>query len=279
MKRRAPLRRGGGDPLDLSTAIVVVTGASSGIGAAFARALAARGADLVLVARRADRLGALAADLRAAHGVAVTPVARDLAAPDAGRALHTDLAARGLRVTGLVNNAGFGASGLFTEQHPDRLQEMIALDVAAVVDLSHAFLPDLTAASGGFLVNVASVLAYQPAPRMAVYAAAKAFVLSFTEALWEEHRATGPRVLCVSPSSTDTEFFDVADPDGISRRPRAATPERVVAAAFATLERRNPPPSIVTDDRFVPALARALPRRAMVRAVGAVQRGLSRPRG
>lgn len=178
-----------------------------------------------------------------------------------------------------MNNAGFGASGLFAESDPDRRQAMIALDVAAVVDLSHAFLPDLIAATpSGFLVNVASVLAYQATPRMAVYAAAKAFVLSFTEALWEEQRGSGLRVLCVSPSSTDTEFFDVADPDGTTRRPRAATPDHVVAAALAALDREDPPPSIVTDDRFVPVLARALPRRAMVRAVGAVQRRLSRPR-
>lgn len=265
--------------MDLTGRTVVVTGASSGIGAAFARALAARGADLVLVARRADRLEALAGQLRAAHGVTVTPVVQDLAAPDAGRTLRADLDARGIRVAGLVNNAGFGASGAFAEADPERLQAMIAVDVAAVVDLSRAFLDQLTAARGGILVNVASVLAYQPTPRMAVYAASKAFVLSFTEALWEECRGTGLRVLCVSPSSTDTEFFDVADPGGSAHRPRAATPEHVAAVALAALDWPDPGPSIVTDDRFVPLLARALPRRAMVRVVGAVQRRLSRPPG
>src|SRR5689334_9944020 len=174
---------------------VIVTRASSGLAAEFARQLAGRGADLVLVARRADRLESLAAELTRAHGVTVTVVARDLGQPDAGRTLRTDLESRGIYATGLVNNAGFGTHSAFIDEDPDRLQSMIALNMSALVDLSRAYVGPLTATGNGILINVASLLGFQPNPYMAVYGATKAFVLSFTEALWEESHGTSLRVL------------------------------------------------------------------------------------
>src|SRR3954465_7299109 len=197
----------------------VVTGASSGLGAEFARQLARRGANLVLVARRADRLESLAAELTRAprvtgtaaaraHGVTVTVVARDLGLPDAGRTLRAELESRGIYATGLVNNAGFGTHDAFPDEDPDRLQSMIALNVSALVDLSRAYIDPLTSADTGVLINVASLLGFQPTPYLSVYGATKAFVLSFTESLWEETRGTGLRVLAVCPGATRTEFFD-----------------------------------------------------------------------
>lgn len=196
--------------IDYHDQTTIVTGASSGLGAEFARQLAARGSNLVLVARRADRLETLAEELIRAHGVAVTVVARDLGQPDAGRTLRAELESRGIHATGLVNNAGFGTHDTFSNEDPDRLQDMIALNVAALVDLTRAYIDPLASAGTGVLINVASLLGFQPTPYLAVYGATKAFVLSFTESLWEETRGTGLRVLAISPGAVATEFYDAA---------------------------------------------------------------------
>ncbi|MER7499584.1 SDR family oxidoreductase [Nonomuraea pusilla] len=257
--------------LDHHGALTLVTGASSGIGAEFARQLARRGSDLVLVARREDRLKALAAELTADHGVAVTALARDLAEPGAAAYLAAQLSDRGLRLTGLVNNAGFGTHGLFIEEDAEQLRHEIALDVHAVVDLTRTFIDDLRASGRGVLINVASMAAYTPIPRMAVYGATKAFVLSFTEALWYEHRDTGLRVLALSPSATRTEFFDTAGSQAAGGR-RLQTPQQVVETALRTLDRRNPPPSIAvgTINRMLLALSRLASRRQSVMRMGAL---------
>lgn len=253
--------------VDYRSQTVIVTGASSGLGAEFARQLARRGADLVLVARRADRLESLAAELTRAHGVTVTAVARDLGAPDAGRTLRAELESRGIHATGLVNNAGFGTHDAFTDEDPDRLQSMIALNISALVDLSRAYIDPLTAADTGILINVASLLGFQPIPYMSVYAATKAFVLSFTEALWEETRGTNLRVLAVNPGAMQTEFFDAAGQTADLGTKRA-TPEQVVTMALDTLDRRSAPPSVVTNSRSLTLLGRLLTRRHMVRVIG-----------
>ena len=248
--------------------VTLVTGASSGIGAAFARALAARGSDLVLVARRLERLEALAEELEQAHQVQVTPLALDLARPGAGRALAGLVADRGLHVTSLVNNAGFGTDGPFHEEDPDRLTEEINVDVANVVDITRAFIGPLREAGTGVLVNVASMAAYTPVPGMAVYAAAKAFVLNFTEALWHESRPTGLRVLSLAPGLTRTEFFDVLGSDGY--RGSYQTPEQVVATALRSLDRGNRRPSVTSGrtNSLMASSVRLLSRRAVV-VVGA----------
>ena len=137
---------------------IIVTGASSGLGEEFARQLAGRGSSLVLVARRADRLERLAEELTRTHGVTVTVVARDLGQPDAGRTLRAELESRGIYATGLVNNAGFGTHNAFPHEDPGRLQDMVALNVGALVDLSRAYFEPLTSAETGVLINVSSLL-------------------------------------------------------------------------------------------------------------------------
>ncbi|GAA4542976.1 SDR family NAD(P)-dependent oxidoreductase [Streptomyces collinus] len=254
--------------IDYHRQTVIVTGASSGLGAEFARQLARRGANLVLVARRADRLENLAAELTRAHGVTVTAVARDLGLPDAGRRLRAELESRGIHATGLVNNAGFGTHDAFTDEDPDRLQSMIALNVSALVDLSRAYIDPLTSADTGVLINVASLLGFQPTPYLSVYGATKAFVLSFTESLWEETRGTGLRVLAVCPGATRTEFYDVAGSQSADYGTKRVTPEQVVTIALDTLDRRSAPPSVITNGRPLALASKLLPRRPMVRLMG-----------
>ncbi len=248
---------------------VLITGASSGIGAAFARALAARGASLILVARRRDRLDSLAAELEAAHGVTISVLAHDLASPKAGAHLRAAVEAAGVPVTGVINNAGFGTFGEFIGEDAERLAREIAVDVSAPVQISSAFLPGLVAAGSGFVINVASMAAYAPTPRMAVYGAAKAFVLDFTEALWAETRASGVTVFAVSPGATSTEFNAVVGTDDATSGARMRTPENVVATALAHLERRNPGPSVIdgAGNRFAASAGRLLSRRATAAAM------------
>jgi short-subunit dehydrogenase len=256
--------------IDFHSQTTIVTGASSGIGAAFARALAARGSDLILVARRIDRLDELATELERDHRVRVVPIALDLSRPAAGQALAAEIAARGLTVTGLVNNAGFGTDGSFHEEDPARLQAEIAVDVANLVDLSRAFIGPLREAGRGILVNVASLAAYQPGPEMAVYSACKAFVLSFTEALWFESRSSGLRVLSLAPGLTRTEFFD--DLAGGTYNGSFQTPEQVVGTALRTLDRGNRRPSIVSGrgNALASSASRFFSRRRTVLLSGAI---------
>lgn len=252
--------------IDYSTQTVIITGASSGIGASFARALGARGCNLVLVARRLDRLDAIAGELERQHGVTVSTVALDLSSPDAAGDLSAVLEARGVNPTSLINNAGFGTFGEFVDEDPARLATEISVDVSAPVQLTAAFLPDIIAAGRGFIINVGSMAGYNPTPRMAVYGAAKAFVLSFTEALWAELRTSGITVFALSPGATSSEFNSVVGTDDATAGARMRTPDNVVATALAHLDRRNPGPSVIdgSGNRFAAILARLLGRRTVV---------------
>ncbi len=256
--------------LDYRGTTALITGASSGLGSDFARQLAARGADVVLVARRLDRLEALAAELRSAHGIVATPIAADLAAPGAIDALVGTLAERGITISTLVNNAGFATRSRFEHDDPARVHEQVTLNVTALVDLTRALFPQLLANGRGALISVASTGAYQPVPNMAVYGATKAFVLSFTEALWYEAKGSGLRVLALSPGATRTEFFDVAGEN--ARVGSFREPADVVELALATVDRRNPPPSIIDGaaNRAAAFLVRVLSRRAAVSLSGSV---------
>lgn len=192
----------------------VVTGASSGIGAAFARAFAAQGSGLVLVARRKDRLDALAADLTARHGAPVKVFQADLENPDTPLALVRALDDEGVAIHTLVNNAGFGLRGRFATLPEDRQLAMVQLNVTALTALSRLVLPGLIARKKGGIINVASTAAFQAGPYMAVYYATKAYVLSLSEALHEEARPHGVTVTAVAPGPVPTEFSTVADLQG-----------------------------------------------------------------
>jgi uncharacterized protein len=191
----------------------LVTGASSGIGEAFARALHARGRRLVLVARRADRLQALVGELGGEEAVLALPL--DLTAPDAGERLQSELERRGIVVDLLVNNAGVGHTGPFLDESPDRVAAMIDLHVRTVVDLTRRFARPMVARGSGALVNVVSTSAFQAVPFFAIYGASKAFLLSFTEALATELRGTGVRIQALCPGLTESEFHHTAGTDKV----------------------------------------------------------------
>ncbi|RKH13195.1 SDR family oxidoreductase [Corallococcus sp. CA053C] len=213
----------------------LVTGASSGLGEVFARELAARGMDLILVARSEDRLRALATELASAHGIQAEVIALDLGREGAARELHARCQEKGLRVDLLVNNAGFGTHGAFDSAPFARQHEQVMLNVTALVDASHLFLPDMLARGVGGILNVASIAGFQPVPYMAIYAASKAFVLSFSEALSEENRGKGVRVLALCPGPVKTAFFDVVGTKQAAVGPMA-TAEEVVLVGLKALD-------------------------------------------
>jgi hypothetical protein len=192
--------------------VALVTGASSGIGAALARRLARDGRNLVLVARRADRLETLAHELEKA-GVRAHVIAKDLLRPGAARELFDELGRRGLVVDWLVNNAGFGMNGPFHRLPVERELDVIGLNVQVPVELTGLYLPGMVERKRGVVMNVASLGGFAPGPDMATYCATKSFVISFSEAIAEELRGTGVEVLCVCPGFTRTEFQDKADVD------------------------------------------------------------------
>jgi uncharacterized protein len=205
-------------PEPAKNSTVVVTGASSGIGAELARELARRGYGVTLVARRKEKLTELADELHEAHAVTAAVESADLQDPGARDRLVESLANR--PVVGLVNNAGYGATGPFAESDLDWQQNMVQLNCQAVVHLTGLLLPRLIDDGAGAVLNIASLAACQPIPNMATYAASKAFVLAFSEAVHSELAGSGVSVTAVQPGPVKTEFWELAGEKG--RNPGAA---------------------------------------------------------
>ncbi len=240
--------------------LALITGASEGIGEAFARQLAALGKDLVLVARREERLRALAAELASKRGVQAQVIAADLAQPGAAAALFAETERRGLAVDLLINNAGFGKGGEFTDIPFEAQAEMVRLNVNTLMELTRLYLPAMRRRRRGGVINLASTSAFQPVPYMAVYGASKAFVLSFSEAVAQEVAADGVRVMALCPGFTATGFQAVSGV-GEGWRERMASPDEVVAAALRAFERgrRAAVPGFM--NRFLAFGTRLVPRR------------------
>lgn len=202
-------------PAPSPSTAALVTGASSGIGADIARELAGRGHGVVLVARREDRLRALADELAAAHGVCAEVLACDLADPQARDALPARVAELGLTIDVLVNNAGYGSAGAFVKLDAANEAQMVRLNCEAVVALTSAFAPGMVDRRAGAILVVASSAGFQPLPRQATYGASKAFALSFSEALHAELADAGVTVTALCPGPVRTEFMEVADLGGL----------------------------------------------------------------
>jgi short-subunit dehydrogenase len=210
----------------------LITGASAGIGEEFAKQLAGRGYDLILVARRKDRLEKLAEQLPTKTHVVECDLVNDAAK------LPGKVAKLGVDVDLLVNNAGFGLRGRFLELDPEREAEMPRVNCEAVVTLTHAFLPAMVERGRGGVITVASTAGMQPLPYEAVYGASKAFAISFMEALWMEHRGTGVKFLVVNPGPVKTEWQGVAGYDeNTPIPPGMITAERCVKDALKAYDR------------------------------------------
>ena len=216
----------------------LITGASSGIGAAFARKLAERGRNVLLVARSEDKLIALCNELGRLSGVRAQYVVMDLTEPDAPAQLFEETKKRALEIEMLVNNAGFGSMGDFAKLELARELEMIDLNIKSLVELTNRFLLPMRERRRGVIINVASTAGFQAVPYMATYAATKAFVLSFSEALWEENRSYGIHVQALCPGVTDTNFFEAASIDRPPMR-TVQTAEEVVDAALHGLKKHK----------------------------------------
>jgi uncharacterized protein len=250
--------------------IALITGASAGIGLEFAKRLAERGYDVILSARRRDRLDELAARLRAEHGgIRVEVIVADLQDVDAPAAIVAETARLGMDVDLLVNNAGFGTHGRFETLPPEREQGEITVNVAALVALTHAFLPAMLERGRGGVINVASTAAFQPVPYMAVYAATKAFVRSFSEALHEEVHARGVRVIALCPGPTATEFFDtnVAAPRGPIR-----TVRDVVTTGLSAYDAGTPVAIDGANNKILIGFANVIPRRWATKIAGRIMK-------
>lgn len=234
----------------MTTSWAVVTGASSGLGDAYARYLARKGANVILVARSEDRLRVLSIELERAYGIQTLVLPCDLTVP----AERYELIERldHFEIHTLVNNAGFGSHGPLVDLERDRVASEVQLNVAALTELAHAVLPQMLSRDRGAIINVASTAAFQPIPEMATYAATKAYVLSFSQALWGETRRTGVRVICICPGPTETAFFENTGRHDVMTARRA--PEQVVATTFRGLVRRQP---YVIDGPLNAALAHA----------------------
>jgi short-subunit dehydrogenase len=247
--------------------VSLITGASAGLGVDFARQLSARGHRLVLAARRKDRLESLAKELGNARAVAI-----DLSRKDAATKLLADVEAADEQVDLLVNNAGFGLIGRFAELDAKRLRQMIDLNVGTLTDLCRAVAPQMIARKSGGILNVASTAAFQPGPKMAVYFATKAFVLSLTEALHEELKPHGVSVTCLCPGPTRTEFGEVAGFGGNGMFDRVAmeSPE-VVKAGLEGLDRNRAVvvPGLV--NKIGAASTRFAPRSVVRKIAGAIK--------
>jgi short-subunit dehydrogenase len=253
-----------------SSETVLVTGASSGIGRALAETFAEDGSRLVLVSRSRDKLELLAGEFRKEHGVEVLVIVQDLGLPEAGDEVVRRLDEVGWQVDVLVNNAGVGAHGEFKEIPLDRQLAMVQLNVNALLHLTHRLLPPMVERRRGAILNVASTAAYQPGPYAAVYFASKAFLLSFSDALWEEVRHFNIGVTCLCPGPTRTNFgkeYDLTQSTGFRLAGMEAS--AVARAGHHALRRgrRTVIPGLL--NRLMTFASRFATRRFLIRAVTA----------
>ena len=220
----------------------LITGASSGIGETFAKELAGRNTNIILVARSEDKLHKLANQVESKYQIQTNVIVQDLTASAAAKSIFEVVLEQGLTIDLLVNNAGFGDYGNFTQRPLEKQVNMIQLNITALVELTHLFLPGMQQRQSGGIINVASIGGFQPLPYMSVYGATKAFVLSFSEALWAENRDLGVKIFALCPGPTESDFFQTAEfPEsaGEGLQTKLTSAEEVVQDALEALEKNQ----------------------------------------
>jgi uncharacterized protein len=250
----------------------LITGASSGIGKAFAEELAQRKYNLIIIARSQSTLVELKEKLESQHQITVTVIVQDLSLTHSGEAIFNQVKSQNITVDLLINNAGFGDYGRFGDRNLQKQLDMIQVNISALVELTHLFLGEMTQRKNGEIINVSSIAGYQPLPYLSVYAATKAFVLSFSEAVWAEYREYGIKVLALCPGPTKSNFFEVAEfgniPGFENSKNSLITAEEVVKNALSALEKQQP--NIVTGgigNQIIVNLGRFFPREFLLRSV------------
>jgi uncharacterized protein len=245
----------------------LVTGASSGIGYAFALELAKRGCQLILVARSKEKLESLAEALREDYHTSVKIIVQDLSVEGAALTVFEQVQVGNDHVHLLINNAGFGTDGPFEKTSFEMQHAMTLLNVTALSDLTHLFLLPMLGRGSGGIINVASIISFAPFPYMSIYAATKAFVLSFTQGLWAENHKRGVRILALCPGNTATSFF--SDMNVTEKEvAKMDKPEDVVRQALEALERNRS--YVITNRGFkvMARLVRFVPREIWLRLMG-----------
>ena len=249
----------------------LITGASSGIGKTFARQLASQKKNLVLVARSKDKLQQLATELEQKEQIKSIIIPQDLTEPGVGKSLYETLKNKGCKIDLLINNAGFGDYGNFSDRPLEKQINMIQLNITVLTELTGLFLPEMKQRGKGGIINVSSIAGFQPLPYMSVYAATKAFVLNFTEALWAENEGCGVNILALCPGPTESEFFSRAElPSSfVKDAPNSlVSSEKVVKEALKALSQNKS--TIITGgigNQLIVNIPRFLPRDLLVSAV------------
>lgn len=242
----------------------LVTGASSGIGKEFAQRLAALGMHLVLTARREDEMRQLADDLDTRHGTRCEIIPLDLAVPGNAARLVEEISQRQIEIELLINNAGFGVVGTFSETDVDQVGQMVQLNIAALTDLTYRLAAPMVERGHGGIINLSSSAAFQPVAFMSAYAASKSFVLHFSEALWAELRDYGVTVHALCPGPVETSFFNVAGVPEWLKSHSSHSPEDVVKVGLRALEKKKQYAVVGWKNYFVSLLSRFAPRKMVV---------------
>ncbi|WP_068783559.1 SDR family NAD(P)-dependent oxidoreductase [Paenibacillus phocaensis] len=241
----------------------LVTGASSGIGEVFAKELAKKGCNLILVARSEKPLNEIAKKLQKEYSIKAVSLPVDLSVGNAAEIVQQKVESLGLEVNILINNAGFGTLGIFNEIPAGRLNQEIQLNITSLTELTHKFIGSMIKRNEGVIINVSSMTAFQPAPYMAAYGATKAYVLSFTEALWAEYRDSGLRIVALCPGETKSSFHAVSGSTNL--KSKRMEPIDVVNAAFRAVEKDRGYIIAGKNNYLMAQLPRFLPRSVVVK--------------